>query len=436
LRTPEIMANIQGTISALNTRHLFSLKTNQLLTLRRPQSALSSLSINFSSLKTFHSAPTTLRSSVITSATLTSPPTLTHTYLSSQIFSVKAIAPTRCFTTSLPLESLQRFKKAGDVEAASKAKREGRWQPPKKAVKSTETPEEAALKKMTSEEMERWLAKRPVDNVWLKKHYPERVFTLEKIVEMNRQANHPSMLDNPDGDLMVELSLNMQGVKATKPIKAFSTLTHVPFKSPHTTCEPRDVAVIVKNVELQSQMEERGARYVGGEELILKLKNGLIQKDSDYDYLIAHMDIIQELGSLLKKKHAYLMPTEKDGTLGVNLLEMFDLHQNGYLLNVKSNGDDPMKGSVTFSLGKLSHSLSQMHANLDVIMKILRIKRPANLTPKRGVFITGATIRCPPNSEVFSWDYEALNEFVDDVEAETVLEKESAESDLSSAQNL
>ena len=49
---------------------------------------------------------------------------------------------------------------------------------------------------------------------------------------------------------------------------------------------------------------DSGARFVGGEELLIKIKNGLIQKESDYDYLIAHMDIIQELGAQLKKKHS------------------------------------------------------------------------------------------------------------------------------------
>jgi len=273
---------------------------------------------------------------------------------------------------------------------------------------------------MSAEELERWLAKRPVDDVWLQKHYPERTFELEKIVEMNRQANHPSMLDNPDGDVMVELSLNLQGLKATKPIKSFSALTHLPHKSAHSTCEPRDVAVLVKNTELQQQMEAKGARFVGGEELLLKLKNGLIQKDSDYDYLVAHMDIIQELGTHLKKKHSYLMPTERDGTLGVNLHEMFDLHQNGYLLHVKANSHDPMTGSVTFSLGKLSHSVSQMYENLDVLMRILRLKRPANLTPKRGVFITGAVVKCPPNTEVFKWAIDPLNDFMDTPTADVV----------------
>ena len=66
------------------------------------------------------------------------------------------------------------------------------------------------------------------------------------------------MLDNPHGDLLVELSLNMQGLKLTKPMKSFSVLTHVPFKSPYSTCEPRYVAVLVKNTELQSQMEVKG----------------------------------------------------------------------------------------------------------------------------------------------------------------------------------
>jgi len=322
------------------------------------------------------------------------------------------------------LWTFRRFKKAGDVEAASKAKKEGKWEPTRKTTSAAEDTVEST---MSGEELERWLLKRPVDDVWLQRHYPERTFQLDKIVEMNRQANHPSMLDNPDGDVMVELSLNMSGLKLTKPIKPFSVLTHVAHKSAHSICEPRDVAVLVKNTELQLQMEAKGARFVGGEELLIKIKNGLIQKESDYDYLIAHMDIIQELGAQLKKKHSYLMPTERDGTLGVNLHEMFDLHQNGYLLNVKANNQDPMIGSVTFSLGKLSHSVPQMLENLDIIMRILRTKRPANLTPKRGVFITGAVIKCPPNTEVFKWEFERLNDFMDSNTAKTVYGEEEEE---------
>ena len=63
-----------------------------------------------------------------------------------------------------------------------------------------------------------------------------------------------------------------------------------------------------------------------------------------------------------------------------------------------------------------------MLANLDVIMKILRVKRPDNLTAKRGVFVTGAKVKCSPNSEVLSWDFDALNQFIDDVGLESVFE--------------
>ena len=54
-----------------------------------------------------------------------------------------------------------------------------------------------------------------------------------------------------------------------------------------------------------------------------------------------------------------------------------------------------------------------MYENLDVLMRILRLKRPANLTPKRGVFITGAVVKCPPNTEVFKWAIDPLNDFMD-----------------------
>lgn len=328
----------------------------------------------------------------------------------------------RPFTSSSRLLTFRKFKKVGDVEAASMKKQQGKWKPATKVKQEAPTPESL----MTPEELARWIVKRPVDDVWLQKYYPIGVYALDKIVEMNRQANHPTMLDNPDGDVMVELKLNMKGAKATKPIKGFSVLTQLPHLSAHSTVDPRDVAVIVKNTDLQLAMEAKGARYVGGEDLILKLKNGLILQDSDYDYLIAHMDIVQELGAQLKKKHAHLMPTEKAGTLGVDLHAMLDLHQRGYLLKVKS-GQDPMTGSVAFSLGKLSHSIEQIRENLDVVMKILRNRRPANLTPKRGLFITGATIKCPPNTEVFKWEVDQLNEFMETVELDSVPEKSSGE---------
>ena len=67
-----------------------------------------------------------------------------------------------------------------------------------------------------------------------------------------------------------------------------------------------------------------------------------------------------------------------------------------------------------------SSSIPQMLENLDIIMRILRTKRPPNLTPKRGVFITGAVVRCPPNAEVFKWEFEPLNVFMDAIGTESV----------------
>jgi hypothetical protein len=79
---------------------------------------------------------------------------------------------------------------------------------------------------------------------------------------MHRQANDPTMLDNPCGDVFVDLVLNMASVKQTKPLKSFSVLTEVPHKSEHTTVDPRDVAVLVKNPDLQLQMEALGTIYL------------------------------------------------------------------------------------------------------------------------------------------------------------------------------
>jgi len=304
-------------------------------------------------------------------------------------------------------EGTRKFKKAADIEAKINSKEKKEFKPIK--AKQVEISIEDT---MTPEQLERWLAKKPVDDVWITKYYPEKVYDIDTIVKMHRQVNHPTMLDNPDGDVFVTLSLNMAGVKQTKPLKAFSVLTHLPHLSEHTTIAPRDIAVLVKNPELQMQLEAKGATFIGGEELIAKLKAGTISKDADFDYLLAHMDIVKEL-SQLRKKYLGMLPSEKEGTLGVNIHEMFDLHRHGYSFQVKIDPQDPFKGSVAFSLGKLSFTMDQMMENLNVYLKILRKKRPANLTPKRGSFITEAVVKCPPNDEVFKWNFDQLNEFID-----------------------
>ena len=173
------MASLRRTISALNLPSFNSFN-------RCPNKVISSAQFSTSTILTSHLHSSHLHSSHLNSSHLHSSPQLSVARFRPPFVSVSS---PRAFTTTAASLKGQHFKKAGDVEAAAKAKQDAKWRaPPPPKVKKLSA-EEERLAKMTPEQKERWMARKPVDNVWLQRHYPERVFQLEDIVEMNRQVS-------------------------------------------------------------------------------------------------------------------------------------------------------------------------------------------------------------------------------------------------------
>ena len=63
-----------------------------------------------------------------------------------------------------------------------------------------------------------FLSRVPVDDVWIRAHYPRPQFSLEESLMRHKEFADPSMLDNMEGLVYADMELNM---KTAKKVKAF-----------------------------------------------------------------------------------------------------------------------------------------------------------------------------------------------------------------------
>lgn len=95
-----------------------------------------------------------------------------------------------------------------------------------------------------------------------------------------------------------------------------------------------------------------GATLSGGLDLVKDIQNGELQL-TDYDYVIAHPNILAELvvlRGLLKKK----FPNPKNDTLGANLSELVTKFCNGVKYSAIKDENQQDFGLVSTSIGTVS----------------------------------------------------------------------------------
>lgn len=96
---------------------------------------------------------------------------------------------------------------------------------------------------------------------------------------------------------------------------------------------------------------DAGAALVGGPDTIKNIQNGDVRL-LDYQYVIAHTNIMPELVSirgLMRRK----FPNSKNGTLGTNLLEMLEQYKNGIHYGVVKDEYQKNYGAIETCIGKV-----------------------------------------------------------------------------------
>ncbi len=137
---------------------------------------------------------------------------------------------------------------------------------------------------------------------------------------------------------------------------------------PHGTGRQVRVVAIAKGEKLK-EAEEAGADFVGGEELVKKIKEGWL----DFDAVVATPDMMgvvgRELGRVLGPRG--LLPNPKAGTVGFNIGEIIKEIKAG---RIEFRNDKT--GVVHAPIGKASFDAEKIAENLRAFIKAVEAARP------------------------------------------------------------
>ncbi|XP_023933701.1 39S ribosomal protein L1, mitochondrial-like [Lingula anatina] len=177
----------------------------------------------------------------------------------------------------------------------------------------------------------------PVDPVWSPRHYPVQFSThsVEKSLEMHRELADPSMMDDMNKYVYLELRFDTEitkevmvkgGKKETKVSYLESISDYLKFPHMFETKEKRRVMVFCKPEEVELALSN-GAEIAGGKELADQVDNNEIDW-KNMDVILGTVDALPDILSV-RKKIKNKLPTQKSGTLGVDLVEMLKKHTDG-----------------------------------------------------------------------------------------------------------
>jgi large subunit ribosomal protein L1 len=139
---------------------------------------------------------------------------------------------------------------------------------------------------------------------------------------------------------------------------------------PHGTGKKVRVAVFVKGEKLR-EAQEAGADFVGGDDLVEKVKGGWL----DFDVAIATPDMMRDVGKLGKILGPRgLMPNPKSGTVTFDLANAIKETRAG---KVEYRVD--RTGIMHCSIGKTSFTPEQLRENAQTLLDAVYRAKPASV---------------------------------------------------------
>ncbi|XP_016987090.1 50S ribosomal protein L1 [Drosophila rhopaloa] len=236
----------------------------------------------------------------------------------------------------------------------------------------------------------------PKDDCYVGRYYRWPVYSVQEAIQCHRETHHPSMYNVPNAPLNVDIELNMQAEKITRFVDNFQRMAMIPHKFDHG--EDRKIIVFTKGNNEVLEAREAGASLVGGVELIKDITSGELLL-SDYQYVIAHPNILAELVALrglMKRK----FPNPKSETLGTNLGEMIVKFSSGISYSAAKDEYQQNFGLITARVGTLDMDAQKLEDNIKYLLQDINTMRPK----REGRFITRVLLKSPPSSEQLKID--------------------------------
>ncbi len=189
-------------------------------------------------------------------------------------------------------------------------------------------------------------------------------YPVSDAVALLRKVNYA----NFDATVEVCFRLNVDPRHADQQIRGAMVL-------PNGTGKSQKVLVITQGAK-ETEAKEAGADYVGGKEMLDKIRGGWF----DYDVIVATPDMMGELGKLGKILGPKgLMPNPKTGTVTTNLTNAINEIKKG-----KITYRTDKEGNIAVLIGKLSFTDEQLVENYKAIYDVIAKARPAAV---KGVYM-------------------------------------------------
>jgi large subunit ribosomal protein L1 len=199
-----------------------------------------------------------------------------------------------------------------------------------------------------------------------KKIKTREFYPMEKAVEIMKECTFARF------DETVELSMKLN-IKAQQSIRDTVVLPHIFGKE-------KKILVFAKGDKAE-EAKQSGAAYVGGEDLIEKIKGGWL----DFDVAVATPDLMKDvgkLGQILGRRG--LMPNPKTQTVTFDIKEAISELKKGRLEFRADKG-----GVVHLAVGKISMDTANICENIKIAVDSIRRKKPADT---KGDFVKSVTV--------------------------------------------
>jgi large subunit ribosomal protein L1 len=150
---------------------------------------------------------------------------------------------------------------------------------------------------------------------------------------------------------------------------------------PHSVGKEKKVAVFVERDKI-AEAKEAGADFVGGDEMIDKIKQ---TKQIDFDVSVATPDMMRKLASIAKILGPKgLMPSPKTETVTTDIKKTVEQLKKG---KINFKNDD--SGNVHQMIGKVSLGEDRLKENITVYIQAIKESRPSGV---KGEFIKTITV--------------------------------------------
>lgn len=245
----------------------------------------------------------------------------------------------------------------------------------------------------------------PVDDVFYTDKYMPTVYPAAEAIAMHRETHHPTVLDDADALLYAFVELSLKTKKKTKFREDFSgtVLYNHPFT---TTKREKRIIALCKSTDVATASLAAGAEVAGGTTVVKRILAGELDT-KHFDYVLAHVDIMQDLPQLrglLKTK----LPTAANGRVTNDLPRLVQGFFRGVDFASKSDQQELDYGFVEVPVGRLNMETEQLADNIKTLLTEIDGFKPKGTNP--GTFITKVELRCPPTTEKFII---ACSEFLD-----------------------